>query len=49
MAMMVFLRKNGIDFAPDQAQATTAMIMLAAGEIDEEGLARWIRDNWPAS
>ncbi|MCJ2012951.1 type II toxin-antitoxin system death-on-curing family toxin [Methylobacterium sp. J-076] len=47
VAMMVFLRLNGIRFAPDQAQATAAILGLAAGEIDEAGLTRWIRDNWP--
>ena len=47
MSMMVFLRKNGIAFAPAEAEATAAMISLAAGEVEEEGLARWIRDNWP--
>lgn len=47
MAMMTFLRKNGIGFAPDVAEATVAIIDLAAGEIDEDGLARWIRDNGP--
>ena len=45
----VFLRKNGIAFAPKEADATAAMLALAAGEVEEEGLARWIRDNWPAS
>ncbi len=45
--MMVFLRKNGIAFAPTEAEATAAMVALAAGEIDEDGLSRWIRDNWP--
>jgi death on curing protein len=48
MAMMVFLRKNGIAFAPDPAQATTIILSLAAGEISEESLTRWIRDNWPS-
>lgn len=47
MCMMVFLRKNGVDFSPDGSQATVAMVSLASGEIDEDGLARWIRDNWP--
>lgn len=47
MCAIVFLRKNGIHFAPPEAEATEAIIGLAAGEIDEEGLARWIRDNWP--
>lgn len=47
MCMMVFLRKNGVAFAPSEAQATEAMLALAAGEVDEDGLSRWIRDNWP--
>ena len=47
-AMMVFLRSNGIEFAPDPAQATEIILSLAAGEVSEESLTRWIRDNWPA-
>jgi death on curing protein len=48
MCMMVFLRKNGIEFSPDGSQAAIAMMNLASGEIDEDGLVRWIRDHWPA-
>jgi death-on-curing protein len=48
MVMMTFLRKNGIAFAPKPAEATVAIMDLAAGEVDEDGLSRWIRDNWPA-
>jgi death-on-curing protein len=47
MAMMTFLHKNGVPFAPDPAQSTIIMLGLAAGEISEESLTRWIRDNWP--
>jgi death-on-curing protein len=47
MSMVIFLRRNGARFAPDQAQATAMMMALAAGEVSEESLARWIRDNWP--
>jgi death-on-curing protein len=47
MTMMAFLRKNGVRFSPDQAQGTTIIISLAAGEVSEESLTRWIRDNWP--
>ena len=47
MAMMTFLRKNGVRFAPKQADATNIILALAAGEVSEESLARWIRDNWP--
>jgi death on curing protein len=46
-AMMVFLRSNDIAFAPDPAQATEMILSLAAGEVSEESLTRWIRDNWP--
>src|SRR5690349_17052167 len=49
MAMMVFLRKNGIRFAPDTALATKVILALAAGEISEQSLARWIADNLPNS
>ena len=47
MAMIVFLRRNGVAFAPPQAHATAIVIALAEGEVSEESLARWIRDNWP--
>ena len=47
MAMIVFLRSNGVHFAPDPAHATTIILALAAGEVSEESLTRWIRDNWP--
>jgi death-on-curing protein len=46
-AMATFLRKNGICFAPEQAHATTIIMALAAGEVSEDSLVRWIRDNWP--
>jgi len=48
MAMMTFLRRNGIAFAPDPAQATAMVLALAAGEVSEDSLTRWIRDNWPS-
>lgn len=48
MALVVFLRRNGIRFAPDQAVSTRMVLSLAAGEVSEESLTRWIRDNWPA-
>jgi death-on-curing protein len=49
MAMMVFLHKNGVPFEPNPAHATAMILSLAAGEVSEESLARWIRDNWPES
>jgi death-on-curing protein len=48
LCMMVFLLKNGVEIKPSEAEATAAMQDLAAGDIDEDGLSRWIRDNWPA-
>jgi death-on-curing protein len=47
LALVVFLRKNGVQFAPDQAQSTKIILALAAGEVSEDSLTRWIRDNWP--
>lgn len=46
-AMMVFLRINGVRFAPPPPEATAIILDLAAGLVAEEGLTRWIRDNWP--
>ncbi|MGN6098663.1 MAG: type II toxin-antitoxin system death-on-curing family toxin [Bosea sp. (in: a-proteobacteria)] len=45
--MFVFLGLNGIDFDVEPAMAAAAILALAAGEVDEDGLTRWIRDNWP--
>jgi death-on-curing protein len=47
IAMVAFLRKNGVVFKPDQAQSTAIILAVAAGEVSEVSLARWIRDNWP--
>jgi death on curing protein len=48
MAMMVFLLKNDIAFSPDPAQSTAIILALAAGEVSEESLTRWLRDYWPS-
>jgi death-on-curing protein len=47
MAMATFLRKNDIPFAPHPAHATAIILALAAGEVSEAALARWIGDNLP--
>lgn len=47
-AMIVFLGLNDIDFLVPPEEATAMILSLAAGEVSEEGLARWIRDNWPS-
>ena len=48
LSMRIFLVKNGVQFDPDPAHATSIILSLAAGEVSEESLTRWIRDNWPA-
>jgi death-on-curing protein len=48
-SLIVFLGLNGIDFDVPPAQATAMILSLAAGEISEASLARWISDNWPTA
>ena len=47
LALYTFLGINGIEFVVREDMAAAMMISLAAGEVSEESLARWIRDNWP--
>ena len=49
VTMMLFLRKNGVRFAPSQAEATVIILALASNQVSEAGLIRWIRDRWPSS
>jgi death-on-curing protein len=46
-SIIVFLGLNGIDFDVPPENATAMILSLAAGEVSEESLTRWIRDNWP--
>lgn len=48
LALYTFLGLNGIDFDVPEAEAAAMILALAAGEVDEDGLTRWIRDNWPS-
>ena len=48
LALYTFLGVNGIDFVVAEADAAAMILALAAGEVSEESLVRWIRDNWPA-
>jgi death on curing protein len=48
LALYTFLGVNGVDFDVPEAEAAAMILWLAAGEVSEESLARWIRDNWPA-
>ncbi len=47
LSIIVFLGLNGVDFIADQAEAVVVIQDLAAGLVNEDGLSRWIRDNWP--
>jgi death-on-curing protein len=47
LALVVFLDLNGIDFNVPEAEMAAIILALAAGEVGEDGLTRWIRDNWP--
>ncbi len=46
-SIIVFLGLNGIDFDVPSEAATAMILGLASGEINEDGLARWIEDNLP--
>ena len=48
-SIIVFLGLNGIDFNVPPETATAIILGLAAGEINEDGLARWIEDNIPGA
>lgn len=47
LAIYTFLGVNGVDFVVPEADAAAIIFALAAGEVSEDSLARWIRDNWP--
>lgn len=44
-SIIVFLNLNRLDLDAPQEAATAIVLALAAGEIDEDVLARWIADN----
>jgi len=43
VTMAVFLELNGVELAATEGEVVTAMLALAAGELDEDGLAAWLR------
>ncbi|HEY1230068.1 MAG TPA: type II toxin-antitoxin system death-on-curing family toxin [Ramlibacter sp.] len=45
LALGLFLALNGHRLVATQAEATLAMFSVAAGEIDEQAFAAWIRDH----
>ncbi len=44
-SFLVFLGLNGISFRVEPAHATASILALAAGELDEEGFAHWVKAN----
>jgi death-on-curing protein len=47
LAIYTFLGINGVDFIVPEADVAAMIFALAAGEVSEESLTRWIKDNWP--
>ncbi len=47
LSIVTFFGLNGIEFLADEAEAAVIIQDLAAGIVNEDGLMRWIRDNWP--
>jgi death-on-curing protein len=41
---VTFLGLNGVEFDVPEPEAVVMMLALAAGEVDEEGLALWIAE-----
>ncbi len=48
LALYTFLGVNDVDFIVPEAEAAAIIVALAASEVNEESLTRWIRDSWPA-
>lgn len=44
-AVAMFLGDNGYEFGPEKMDALETFLRLAAGEVEEEELARWIERN----
>jgi len=45
LAAGVFLEKNGLSLTADPVSATLTMLKVAAGEMDIDALAAWLRAN----
>jgi len=46
-ALIVFLGLNDVEFTVPETHATAMILEVAAGNVSEQGLTRWLRDNWP--
>lgn len=42
-AMVTFLDLNGVDFDPSEVEATITMLLLAAGDIEDDAFIAWVR------
>lgn len=47
MAIYTFLGLNDVEFLVPEASFAAIILSLAAGEVSEDSLTQWIRDNWP--
>ena len=45
MVMYLFLETNGYLLNAPEVEAVDVMLRLAAGELDEKGLSRWLKTN----
>lgn len=43
VAMAVFVGLNGFELVADEADVVTTIVALAAGALDEDALAEWVR------
>ena len=47
LCIYTFLGTNSVDFVVPEPEAAAMILSLAAGEVSEENLARWIADRIP--
>jgi death-on-curing protein len=45
IAAILFTEKNGFRVVADQADAATIMLAVAAGDVDQDALAAWLRQH----
>jgi death-on-curing protein len=45
MAGAMFLQLNGFDLLASEEDVINAVLALAAGDLDEDGYAKWLRSN----
>ena len=45
LAAYVFIDLNGLELVASEAEAVSAVMALATGEMDESGFSDWLKDN----